>query len=86
MTDIIIIAIILVIVGAAIAYIIKAKKSGVKCIGCPSGGKCDGCKACGEDVSCLTAPLTRESCAFHFISYYSSINAFFVEPRRILSI
>ncbi len=60
MTDIIIIAIILVIVGAAIAYIIKAKKSGVKCIGCPSGGKCDGCKACGEDVSCLAAPLTRE--------------------------
>ncbi len=35
------------IVGAAVAYIIKAKKSGKRCIGCPDGsacqGKCSGC-------------------------------------------
>ena len=50
--DYIIIAILLVIVGGAVAYIIKAKKSGQKCIGCPDGkscsGKCNGCSgSCG---------------------------------------
>lgn len=40
MADIIIIFILLVIVGAAIAYIVKEKKRGVKCIGCPSAGTC----------------------------------------------
>ena len=36
MEAIIIIAILL-IVGGAVAYIIKEKKSGKKCIGCPNG-------------------------------------------------
>lgn len=40
MTDIIVLAVIAVIVCAAAAYVIKAKKSGTKCIGCPSGGNC----------------------------------------------
>ena len=44
-----IIAIVL-IVGGALAYIIHAKKSGRKCIGCPSSKdcshKCGGC-SCG---------------------------------------
>lgn len=40
MTNAIVIGIVLVIVGAAVVYIIKAKKSGVKCIGCPAGGSC----------------------------------------------
>ncbi|MBQ3544510.1 MAG: FeoB-associated Cys-rich membrane protein [Lachnospiraceae bacterium] len=40
MDNIIIIAILVVVIGSAIAYIIKAKKSGVKCIGCPNGGNC----------------------------------------------
>ena len=30
----------LLVVGLAIRYIIKAKKSGVKCIGCPASGTC----------------------------------------------
>lgn len=29
------------IVGSASLYIIKAKKSGRKCIGCPNGGTCN---------------------------------------------
>ncbi len=55
--DIIAAVAIVLIVGAAIAYIIKAKKSGQKCIGCPDSktcssggcsGKCSGCGgACG---------------------------------------
>ncbi len=27
----------------ALFYIIRSKKRGVKCIGCPSGGKCGSC-------------------------------------------
>ena len=45
--DLIIIGIIAVIVGLALAYIIKAKKSGKKCIGCPDSGSCSGsCHSC----------------------------------------
>jgi hypothetical protein len=38
--DYIVIAVIVLIVGGATAYIIKAKKSGKKCIGCPDSGSC----------------------------------------------
>ena len=40
MTDIIVLVILVILVGGASAYIINAKKSGVKCIGCPAGGSC----------------------------------------------
>ncbi|MBE5927701.1 MAG: FeoB-associated Cys-rich membrane protein [Lachnospiraceae bacterium] len=32
--------ILVVIIGAAITYIIKEKKKGTKCIGCPHAGEC----------------------------------------------
>ena len=36
-----------VILGGAAGYIYKAKKKGVKCIGCPDGSKCSGaCSGC----------------------------------------
>lgn len=38
--NIVILLILLVIVGSACFYIVKAKRSGVKCIGCPQGGTC----------------------------------------------
>jgi hypothetical protein len=38
--DFIIIAIIGLIVGGAIGYIIRAKKRGQKCIGCPHSATC----------------------------------------------
>ena len=48
MENIIIVAILVVIVGLAVRYIIKAKKNGKKCIGCPDGGSCSsGCGSCG---------------------------------------
>ncbi len=57
--DFIAIGIILVVVGCAVAYIVKAKKSGKKCIGCPDSascsaggcsGKCSSCSCgCGKD-------------------------------------
>ena len=46
LVDYIAIAAIVLIVGAAAFYLIRAKKRGEKCIGCPyakqCGGKCDG--------------------------------------------
>ncbi len=48
MQDYIIIAILLIVVGLATWYIIKTKKSGKKCIGCPDG--C--CSKKGDDSSC----------------------------------
>lgn len=57
MENLIVIAVIAVIVGASALYIYKAKKRGVKCVGCPDsgscasnscGGKCSGCSGkCG---------------------------------------
>lgn len=45
--DWIVIGVILLIVGGAVAYIVKAKRSGKKCIGCPDSGSCSGsCGAC----------------------------------------
>ncbi len=38
--NIILIAILVLIIGAAILYVIKSFKSGKKCIGCPDGCSC----------------------------------------------
>lgn len=54
MTNVIVIAILVLVLGLAIGYIIKAKKRGVKCIGCPAGG-CGSCAqngGCGGNSSC----------------------------------
>ena len=40
MANFVVLTVVLVIVGAAVAYIIKEKKRGVKCIGCPAAGTC----------------------------------------------
>ena len=48
MGDIITAIAIVIIIGFAVAYIIKAKKSGQKCIGCPDSKTCSGnCAGCG---------------------------------------
>jgi radical SAM protein with 4Fe4S-binding SPASM domain len=45
MENLIIIAIVLIIAGLAAWYIIKEKKKGAKCIGCPYSKQCNGkCK------------------------------------------
>ena len=48
MKDLIVILILVIVIGAALFYIIKTKKSGTKCIGCPSGG----CKNCPSACKC----------------------------------
>lgn len=55
--EIIAIAVIALVVGGAVAYIVKAKKSGAKCIGCPDGCACKG--ACG----CQGCVNAQNSCA-----------------------
>ena len=47
--DLITIGILIVIIGGASTYIVKSKKRGVKCIGCPSGGKCSQCNICSNN-------------------------------------
>ena len=52
--DIIAIGAICLIIGFAVFYVIRAKKNGQNCIGCPSaktcGGSCGSCSCgCGEN-------------------------------------
>lgn len=56
MENIIVIAVVAVIIGLAAGYVIRAKKRGKKCIGCPAckpganqgcGGSCSCCSGCG---------------------------------------
>ena len=47
--DYIVLAIIALAIGGAVAYIIRAKKSGQKCIGCPYAKSCSGVCNFGAD-------------------------------------
>ena len=55
MEDLLILLVVGLIVGLAAGYIYKAKKRGVKCVGCPDSGSCSGgcsgncsgCTGCG---------------------------------------
>ncbi|MGI6012010.1 MAG: heavy-metal-associated domain-containing protein [Ruminococcus sp.] len=44
MVNVIVVIILLILIGGAVAYLIKAKRSGVKCVGCPAGGSCSSSK------------------------------------------
>lgn len=52
MTDIIITILLVAVIGAAIYYIIKSKKNGAKCIGCPEGCKCSKSHEKTSESSC----------------------------------
>lgn len=54
MTDLIVIAVVLIILGLAAGYIVRAKRRGVKCIGCPSG------KTCGKNGCCCNQTPEKE--------------------------
>ena len=49
MTNAIVIAILAVVLGLAIRYIVKAKKSGAKCIGCSACSGSAGASGCGSE-------------------------------------
>lgn len=59
MENIILLLLLLLILGGATAYIIKARKSGQKCIGCPSGCSCSGNREKNGSCHC-TETLTAE--------------------------
>lgn len=59
MTDFILVVILATILGAAIVYIVKAKKKGAKCIGCPVEG---GCPHKQKHTSCSS---TEGQCSCH---------------------
>ncbi len=46
MKDLIVILILVAIVAAIVIYLIRQKKRGVHCIGCPHGGSCGKSKGC----------------------------------------
>lgn len=48
-SDIIAIAVIVLVIGAAAFYIIREKKKGKKCIGCPYANNCGGSCGCHSD-------------------------------------
>lgn len=52
MENVIVVAILVAIIGGAALYIYKAKKKGVKCIGCPDAKTCGGnCGSCGGNCT-----------------------------------
>ena len=63
MTDVILAAVIGVIVLAAAWYIIKAKRSGAKCIGCPSG--CCSHQSGASSCSCGGCGVQAGGCSEH---------------------
>ena len=54
MENVILIVVLVAILGGAIANIVRAKKRGVKCIGCSAGGSCGAKKGgtCGGCSGC----------------------------------
>lgn len=46
MADFILVIVLLMIIGVAVIYIVKEKKKGVKCIGCPAAGACANAHKC----------------------------------------
>ena len=49
--DLIILAVIAVVLGVVLRYIHRARKRGIKCIGCPDGARCGG-KCSGYSGNC----------------------------------
>ena len=48
--DFVILGMIVLILGAVAFYLLKARKKGIKCIGCPDGAKCAGnCTGCSQN-------------------------------------
>ena len=48
-SDIVALVVIAIVVAAVIFFIVRQKKNGVKCIGCPHGKRCCSCSNCTID-------------------------------------
>lgn len=58
MGNIILAAVLLLLVGAAVRYVVKAKKSGAACIGCPVDGGCSKDSDCDSGCCCCHSDET----------------------------
>ena len=52
--DYVVLAVVAAILGLAAWYIVRSKKKGTKCVGCPNGccstqNSCPGCNGCGNN-------------------------------------
>ena len=80
MVNIIVIIILMILIGGAVTYIIKAKKSGVKCIGCPAGGSCPGSgkmpkkKLAGRVIGRKTIKISGMHCAHCAVDVANALN------------
>ena len=80
MVNIIVIIILMILIGGPVAYIIKAKKSGVKCIGCPAGGTCPGSgkmpkkKLAGRVIGRKTIKISGMHCAHCAVDVANALN------------
>lgn len=52
--------VLLAVMVAAVTYIVKAKKSGAKCIGCPAEGGCVHSKNNASDCGCTCHAGTKD--------------------------
>lgn len=79
MENVIALAVLAVLVGGAVAYLIRAKRSGVKCVGCPAGGSCSGGKGkkkklSGRVIGKKTLSISGMHCAGCAQSVTNSLN------------
>ena len=69
MENVIIVIVLLAIIAAAIIYIVRAKKRGTKCIGCPAGGNCTngqkGASGCSCNCGGESEPTSVDGCDCH---------------------
>lgn len=80
MTDIIALVVLAAIIGGAVSYMVKAKKSGVKCIGCSAGGSCSGSgkipkkKLSGPVIGKKTMQISGMHCAHCVLDVTNTLN------------
>lgn len=80
MENIVAVIVLVLLVGGAAAYIVRAKKNGAKCIGCPAGGGCSGShkpkkkKLSAPVIGKKTIQISGMHCAHCVMSVTESLN------------
>ena len=80
MENIIAVLVLAVLIGGAAAYLVRAKRSGVKCVGCPAGGNCSSRhkkkkkKLTGAVITKKTIIISGMHCAHCVQSVTDSLN------------
>ena len=80
MENIIAVLVLAVLIGGAAAYLVRANRSGVKCVGCPAGGNCSSRhkkkkkKLTGAVIAKKTIIISGMHCAHCVQSVTDSLN------------